>query len=46
LLPGQTCRIGVRFRSPSPFVLGSATLNISDSEPASVTVGLTGLRLF
>jgi hypothetical protein len=44
--PGATCRIGVRFRAPSPLTVGTATLNITDTEPSTVTVGLTGLRLF
>jgi hypothetical protein len=46
LAPGATCRIGVRFRANSPLTMGTATLNITDTEPSTVTVGLTGLRLF
>jgi hypothetical protein len=46
LLPGQSCQIGVQFRSSRPFSLSTATLNVSDTEPATVSVGLTGLRVF
>jgi hypothetical protein len=46
LAPGASCQIGVRFRSPRPLTMGTATLNITDTEPATVTVSLTGLRLF
>jgi hypothetical protein len=46
LAQGTTCLIRVRFQSPTPFTFGTATLNITDSEPATVTVGLTGTRLF
>jgi hypothetical protein len=46
LAAGATCQIRVRFRSPTPFTLGTATLNITDTEPATVTVGLTGFRIF
>ena len=46
LAPGASCRIGVRFRAPSPLTMGTATLNITDTEPSTLTIGLTGLRLF
>jgi hypothetical protein len=46
LAPGASCRIGVRFQAPSPLTMGTATLNITDTEPSTLTVGLTGLRLF
>jgi len=43
---GANCQIRVRFSSPTAFTVGTGSLNISDNEPATVTVGLTGLRLF
>jgi hypothetical protein len=47
LAAGSTCQIRVRFQSPTAFTAGAGTLNITDtSEPATVTVGLTGIRLF
>jgi hypothetical protein len=46
LAPGASCTLGVQFRSPTPLTMGTATLTISDTEPAAVTVGLTGTRLF
>ena len=45
LAPGASCTIGVQFRSPTPLNAGTATLNITDTEPAAVTVSLSGLRL-
>jgi hypothetical protein len=38
--------IGVTFRANSPRTMGTATLNISDAEASTVTVGLPALRLF
>jgi len=46
LAQGATCLIRVRFRSPTALTQGTGTLNISDTEPATVTVGLIGTRLF
>ena len=46
--PNASCSITVRFRSPTAFTLGTATLTVSDTEPgpATGTVALTGFRLF
>ena len=46
LNPGANCQIRVRFSAPTPFTVGTGSLNVSDNEPATVTVGLTGIRLF
>ena len=46
LAQGATCLIRIRFRSPTALTQGAGTLNITDTEPATVTVGLTGTRLF
>jgi hypothetical protein len=46
LAPNGTCTVAVRFRSPTPFNQGTGTLNISDTEPATVKVSLTGTRVF
>jgi len=46
LAPGASCTISVRFRSPTRFSIGFATLSITDTEPATATVGLAGVRLF
>lgn len=46
LNPGASCQVRVRFRSPTPFTLGTGTLTISDSEPASGAVTLLGVRFF
>jgi Abnormal spindle-like microcephaly-assoc'd, ASPM-SPD-2-Hydin len=47
LAPNASCTISVRFRSPTIFTLGTATLTVSDpTEPAAGTVALTGFRLF
>jgi hypothetical protein len=44
LNPGQSCSVRVRFQSPSAFTAGTATLNVSDTEPATVPVTLNGFR--
>jgi hypothetical protein len=44
LNPGQSCSVRVRFSSPTAFTAGTATLNVSDTEPATVPVTLNGLR--
>jgi hypothetical protein len=46
LAPGASCTIGVRFRSPTAGTQGTATLNITDTEPATETVSLSGTRFF
>jgi len=46
LAPGGSCTLLVEFSSPTPLTLGTATLNINDTEPATVIVNLMGFRLF
>jgi hypothetical protein len=46
LAPGTSCTLNVQFQSPTILTLGQATLSISDTEPATVTVGLSGFRFF
>ena len=46
LTAGANCQIRVRFQSPTPLTIGTGTLNITEGEPATVLVGLTGTRLF
>jgi hypothetical protein len=46
LAPGASCTIGVRFRSPTAGTQGTATLNVTDTEPVTETVSLSGTRFF
>jgi hypothetical protein len=46
LAPGASCTIGVRFQASGLLHSGTGTLNVSDTEPASGTVSLSGLNLF
>jgi len=46
LNPGASCQIRVRYASPNAFSAGSATLTVSDTEPATASVALVGARLF
>jgi len=46
LAANATCQIKVRFSAPTAFTMGTGTLNVNDNEPATVTVGLSGFRLF
>jgi len=46
LAQGANCVLRVRFASPTAFTAATGTLNVTDSEPATLTVGLNGARLF
>jgi hypothetical protein len=46
LVPGASCTVGVRFQASGLAHAGTGTLNVSDTEPASRTVSLSGLNLF
>jgi hypothetical protein len=46
LAPGASCTVTVRFQASGLFHGGTGTLTVSDTEPASATVALSGLNLF
>jgi len=45
LAPGASCTVTVRFQATGLLHAGTGTLTVSDTEPASATVALSGLNL-
>jgi hypothetical protein len=46
LAPGASCTVTVRFQASGLLHTGTGTLNVSDTEPASGTVSLSGINVF
>ena len=45
-VPTPSCRVNVRFQSPTPFTVGTGNLNFADIQGDAASVGLTGVRIF
>jgi hypothetical protein len=45
LAPGASCTVTVRFQASGFLHSGTGTLNVSDTEPASGTVSLSGINV-